>query len=63
VLTLLAIRPDLEKSQLFVALASGVVGAGFISVLGMWTSSTKAGTDLAQRAMDRLPEQNRKGDN
>lgn len=63
VLTLLAIRPDLEKSQLFVALSSGVVGAAFISVIGMWTSSTKAGSDLAQKALDRLPEQNKKGDN
>lgn len=63
VLTLLAFFPALEKSQLFVALASGVVGSTFIAVFGMWTSSTKAGSDLAQKALDRFPEQNKKGDN
>lgn len=62
VLTLLAVRPELEKSQLFVALASGVVGASFISVIGMWTSSTKAGAELAQKAIERFPDPSQKGD-
>jgi hypothetical protein len=64
VLTLLAFRPELEKSQLFVAIASGVVGTGFLSVIGMWTSSTKAGAELAQKAIERFPDHSKKsGDN
>lgn len=52
VLSLVAFVPDLDKSQLFTALASGVAGAVFRDVVGMWTSSTKAGTDLAAKAME-----------
>jgi len=57
VLSLLAFVPALDQSQLFAALAGGVVGSGFTAVIGMWTSATKAGSDLAARAMDRIHEQ------
>ncbi|GAM00701.1 hypothetical protein [Sphingomonas parapaucimobilis] len=63
VLTLLALFPALEKSQLFVALASGVVGASFMAVIGMWTSATKAGAELAQKAMDQRGSPNQKDPN
>ena len=52
VLSLVAFVPSLDKSQLFTALASGVAGAVFRDVVGMWTSSTKAGSELASKAMD-----------
>lgn len=54
VLSLLAFIPRLEESQLFAALAGGVVGAILRDVFGMWTSATKAGSDLANKAMDKL---------
>ena len=54
VLTLVAFVPTLDKSQLFTALASGVAGAVFRDVVGMWTSSTKAGSELASKAMDNM---------
>lgn len=54
VLSLLAFIPRLEDSQLFAALAGGVVGAILRDVFGMWTSATKAGSDLATKAMDTL---------
>ena len=57
ILSLVAFVPSLDKSQLFTALASGVGGAVFRDVIGMWTSSTKAGSDLASRAMDSLHSQ------
>ncbi len=58
VLTLVAFVPDLDKSQLFTALASGVAGAILRDVYGMWTASTKAGAELAGKAMDALHSQN-----
>lgn len=63
VLSLVAFVPSLDDSQLFTALASGVGGAVFRDVIGMWTASTKAGSELATRAMDNLskkpPEEGR----
>jgi hypothetical protein len=57
VISLVAFVPDLDKSQLFTALASGVAGAILRDVFGMWTASTKAGSELAQKAMDGLHRQ------
>lgn len=57
VLSLVAFVPGLGESQLFTALASGVAGAVFRDVIGMWTSSTKAGSELAQGAIDTLKAQ------
>ena len=57
VISLVAFVPDLDKSQLFTALASGVAGAILRDVFGMWTASTKAGSDLAGKAMDALQKQ------
>lgn len=57
VLSLVAFVPQLDQSQLFTALASGVAGAVFRDVIGMWTSSTKAGSELAGKAMDALHSQ------
>lgn len=57
VLSLLAFIPRLEESQLFAALAGGVVGAILRDVFGMWTSSTKAGSELAKDAMDTIRQQ------
>jgi hypothetical protein len=57
VLTLLAFIPRLEESQLFAALAGGVAGAILRDVFGMWTASTKAGSELATKAMDTLQNQ------
>jgi hypothetical protein len=54
VISLVAFVPDLDKSQLFTALASGVAGAILRDVFGMWTASTKAGSELATKAMDAL---------
>lgn len=54
IVTLLAFIPRLEESQLFAALAGGVVGAILRDVFGMWTSSTKAGSELASKALDNL---------
>lgn len=54
IISLVAFVPGLDDSQLFTALASGVGGAVFRDVIGMWTSSTKAGSDLANKAMDKL---------
>ena len=56
VLSLLAFVPRLEESQLFAALAGGVVGAILRDVFGMWTASTKAGAEMAQKAIDKLPD-------
>lgn len=58
VLSLLAFIPRLEQSQLFAALAGGVVGAILRDVFGMWTASTKAGAELAGKAMDAVHAQN-----
>lgn len=52
VISLVAFVKGLDDSQLFTALASGVAGAILRDVFGMWTASTKAGTDLASKAMD-----------
>jgi len=57
VISLVAFVPDLDKSQLFTALASGVAGAILRDVFGMWTASTKAGSELASKAMDTLHNQ------
>ena len=57
VITLVAFIRDLDKSQLFTALASGVAGAILRDVFGMWTSSTKAGSELAGKAMDAMTSQ------
>lgn len=54
IISLVAFIPELDKSQLFTALASGVAGAILRDVYGMWTASTKAGAELAGRAMDVL---------
>lgn len=58
VLSLVAFVPGLDDSQLFTALASGVGGAVFRDVIGMWTASTKAGSELATKAMDNLAKKN-----
>lgn len=52
ILVMLYLKPELAKEQLFVALASGVVGSAFLAVLGMWTSATKAGSELVSKALD-----------
>lgn len=57
IISLVAFVPGLDDSQLFTALASGVGGAVFRDVIGMWTSSTKAGSDLASKAIDTLRNQ------
>lgn len=57
ILSLLAFIPRLEESQLFAALAGGVVGAILRDVFGMWTSATKAGSEIASKAMDALHQQ------
>jgi hypothetical protein len=57
IISLVAFIPDLDKSQLFTALASGVAGAILRDVYGMWTASTKAGSELAGKAMDALHRQ------
>lgn len=57
VISLVAFVPELDKSQLFTALASGVAGAILRDVFGMWTASTKAGSELASKAMDKLHQQ------
>lgn len=57
VLTLVAFVPGLDDSQLFTALAAGVGGAVFRDVIGMWTSSTKTGSELASKAIDTLRNQ------
>jgi hypothetical protein len=57
IISLVAFIPDLDKSQLFTALASGVAGAILRDVYGMWTASTKAGSELATKAIDTLQQQ------
>lgn len=57
IISLVAFIPELDKSQLFTALASGVAGAILRDVFGMWTASTKAGADLAGKAIDALHRQ------
>lgn len=57
VLSLVAFVRGLDQSQLFTALASGVAGAVFRDVIGMWTSATKAGSEMAGKAMDALHQQ------
>jgi len=55
ILSLVAFVPNLDKSQLFTALASGVVGSSFGSAVGYWYATTKGSTDskdLVQSAMD-----------
>lgn len=63
VLSLLAFIPRLEESQLFAALAGGIVGAILRDVFGMWTSATKAGSELASKVVDKLhPDASAKDD-
>lgn len=57
IISLVAFVPGLDDSQLFTALASGVGGAVFRDVIGMWTSSTKAGAELADKAISTLQNQ------
>ena len=57
IISLVAFIPELDKSQLFTALASGVAGAILRDVYGMWTASTQAGAELAGKAMDVLHRQ------
>lgn len=57
IISLVAFVPGLDDSQLFTALASGVGGAVFRDVIGMWTSSTKTGSELADKAIDTLRNQ------
>lgn len=57
IISLVAFVPGLDDSQLFTALASGVGGAVFRDVIGMWTSSTKSGAELADKAIDTLRNQ------
>lgn len=45
ILSLVAFVPDLDKSQLFTALASGVVGAGFGSAIGYFFGTNKGSSD------------------
>ena len=55
ILSLVAFVPDLDKSQLFTALASGVVGSGFGSLIGYHFATTKSSTEsrnLAEKAMN-----------
>lgn len=57
IISLVAFVDGLDDSQLFTALASGVGGAVFRDVIGMWTSSTKSGAELADKAIDTLRNQ------
>jgi len=52
VLTLVAFVDDLDKSQLFTALASGVIGSSFGSVVGYLFATTKGSGEVINKALD-----------
>lgn len=55
ILTLVAFVKELDSSQLFTALASGIVGSGFGSIIGYHFATTAGSSEtrqLAQSAMD-----------
>jgi energy-coupling factor transporter transmembrane protein EcfT len=52
VLTLVAFVPDLDKSQLFTALASGVIGSGFGAAVAYQFATSKGSGDAINKAMD-----------
>lgn len=55
ILSLVAFVKELDTSQLFTALASGIVGSGFGSIIGYHFATTSGSSEtrhLAQSAMD-----------
>lgn len=55
ILTLVAFVKELDSSQLFTALASGIVGSGFGSIIGYHFASSSGSTEtreLAQSAIN-----------
>ena len=52
IITLVAFVPRLDTSQLFTALASGIIGAGFGSAVGYYFATTKGASDNREMAKD-----------